>query len=466
VIAGPNTGGKTVALKTAGLLAAMAQAGLHIPADPGSKTPIFQSLFADIGDEQSIAASLSTFSAHITNVVSMDRDLKLPALVLLDEVGAGTDPVEGGALGTAVIDHFRSRGAHLVATTHYDALKSYASTTPEAIGAAFGFNSETFEPTYRLQYGSHGRSLAIEIAARLGMPSTVVASARENLTDREQQLAEHLARVDRELHTLDEERRSLMRERAAVAEAERRLRAREESVREREATARRRLEARLDDQLRDARRDIDAVIDSLRTRSAELRRRPGTVTTGETGTLRSDARAAIDRVVDTLRSPGSAIGTAAQAQAPPQGPPAVGARVTVGSLGLEGVVLELDGGRAEIDVRGKRVRAAVGDLRVLAPPAAAAQVKVNVDLQPRPGLLSELNVIGSTVDEAMDRLDKFLDESTLTDQRVVRIIHGHGTGQLRKAVARRLREHPLVASFNTAPMDRGGGGVTVVELKE
>ena len=170
IIAGPNTGGKTVAIKTAGLLAAMAQAGLHVPANPGSKIPVFQSIFADIGDEQSISASLSTFSGHIANVVSMDRNLTLPALVLLDEVGAGTDPVEGGALGTAVIDHFRARGAHLIATTHYDALKSYASTTPEVIGAAFGFNPETFAPTNRLHYGSPGRSLAIEIAARLGLP--------------------------------------------------------------------------------------------------------------------------------------------------------------------------------------------------------------------------------------------------------------------------------------------------------
>src|SRR5262249_6372835 len=152
-----------------------------------SRLPVFKSVFADIGDEQSIAASLSTFSAHITNLVSMDRDLALPALVLLDEVGSGTDPVEGGALGVAVIDHFRQRGAHLVATTHYDALKSYASTTEGVTSAAFGFNAETFAPTYKLIYGSPGRSLAIEIAKRLGMPSNVIASARENLSDREQQ---------------------------------------------------------------------------------------------------------------------------------------------------------------------------------------------------------------------------------------------------------------------------------------
>src|SRR6185295_18579994 len=196
IVAGPNTGGKTVALKTAGLFAAMAQAGLHLPADAGSRLPVFKSLFADIGDEQSISASLSTFSAHIANIVSMNRELALPALVLLDEVGAGTDPVEGGALGIAVIDHFRARGAHLVATTHYDSLKSYASTTEGVVSAAFGFNPETFAPTYRLMYGSPGRSLAIEIAARLGMPPSVIAAARENLTEGEKQLAEHLARVD------------------------------------------------------------------------------------------------------------------------------------------------------------------------------------------------------------------------------------------------------------------------------
>jgi DNA mismatch repair protein MutS2 len=473
VIAGPNTGGKTVALKTAGLLAVMAQSGLHIPADPGSKTPVFQSMFADIGDEQSISASLSTFSAHITNVVSMDRDLTLPALVLLDEVGAGTDPVEGGALGTAVIDHFRTRGAHLIATTHYDALKSYASTTPDVIGAAFGFNPDTFAPTFQLQYGTPGRSLAIEIAARLGLPRSVIAAARENLTDREQQLAEHLARVDRELHTLEEERRQLAGDRAAVAESERRLRGREESVREREATVRRRLEARLDDQLRDARRDIDGIMESLKARAAELRqpRRAGGLSTGEAGAIRADARAAIDRVVERVRSAAGdpreeGLEPRRAIAASPDEPPAAGARVVVGALGLEGVVREVLGDHAEIDVRGKRLRAPLRDLRVLAGSAPTPQVKINVDLQPRPGSLSELNIIGSTVDDAMTRVEKFLDESTLSDQRTVRIIHGHGTGQLRKAVARLLREHPLVARFDAAPGDQGGGGVTVVELKD
>ena len=385
VITGPNTGGKTVALKTAGLFVAMAQSGLHLPVDDGSRLPIFKSMFADIGDEQSISASLSTFSAHITNVVSMDRNLRLPALVLLDEVGAGTDPAEGGALGTAVIDHFRKRGAHLVATTHYDSLKSYASTTEGVVSAAFGFNPGTFAPTYRLVYGSPGRSLAIEIAARHGMPPGVIAAARENLTEREKQLADHLARVDQDLHRLQEERRTLMKERAAVAESEKQLRAREESLRDREAVLRRRLDAKVDDQLRQARKEIDTVIEGLKTRAAALseqaavrlrsgeKLRAAGITTGETGAVRSDARAALDEIVTRLKD-GGAAGSAPQTVESPAAPLDVGSRVVVGSLGLEGVIVEIHGKQAEIDVRGKRLRAMLKDLRGVAGPASRGPV--------------------------------------------------------------------------------------------
>jgi DNA mismatch repair protein MutS2 len=498
IVTGPNTGGKTVAIKTAGLLAAMAQAGLHVPAEHGSRLPVFRSLFADIGDEQSISASLSTFSAHITNVVSMDRELALPALVLLDEVGAGTDPAEGGALGTAVIDHFRQRGAHLIATTHYDSLKSYASTTDGVVSAAFGFNPETFAPTYRLIYGSPGRSLAIEIAARLGMPRDVIAAARANLGIREKQLAEHLARVDQDLARLETDRKQLHKERAAVSDAERKLRVREDALRDREETFRRRLDAKLDDQVRDARREIDAVIEGLKTRAAELsqqaavrlrsgdRLRAAGISTGDTGAVRADARAALDAVVDRLKN--KTADPAASAAAP-DAPIEVGARVTVGALGLEGVVVELHGKHAEVDVRGKRLRASLRDLRITGSASASAStasvraagsnagrgsrggpgggtVHVNVDLQPREGALSELNVIGCTVDEALTRLEKFLDETTVTDQQVVRIVHGHGTGQLRRAIADYLKEHPLVARFELAPQNQGGGGATIVEMKD
>ena len=470
IITGPNTGGKTVALKTAGLFVAMAQAGLHVPAAPGSKLPVFKSLFADIGDEQSISASLSTFSAHIANIVAMNRNLAMPALVLLDEVGAGTDPVEGGALGIAVIDHFRIRGSHLVATTHYDSLKSYASTTDGVESAAFGFNPETFAPTYSLQYGSPGRSLAIEIAARLGMPPSVVAKARESLSDREKQLAEHLARVDEDVRRLEQDRREVGRERAALADAERKLRSREDSVREREDTYRRRLDAKLDEQLREGRREIDAIIEGLKARTTALsdqaaRRAAAAISTGETGSARADARSAIEEVVGRLKKgPGSP--TQAPARPEHHAPIEPGVRVTVGALGLEGTVMDVHGHHAEIDMNGKRLRAAMRDLRVIGGASASAKVKVNIDLQPRAGSLTEINVIGCTVDEALSRLEKFLDESTVTDQQVLRIIHGHGTGQLRRAVAGFLKEHPLVARFEAAKMEQGGGGVTVVELKD
>ena len=469
IIAGPNTGGKTVALKTAGLFAAMAQAGLHLPADKGTKLPVFRSLFADIGDEQSISASLSTFSAHITNVVSMDKSLALPALVLLDEVGAGTDPAEGGALGTAVIDHFRKRGAHLVATTHFDVLKTYAATTEGVESAAFGFDPSTFAPTYRLVYGSPGRSLAIEIASRLGMPPSVVAAARGNLSERESQLQAHLDRVDKELHGLEAERRAVAHERATLAENDRKLRSREAAVKDRELAARRRLEVKLDDHVREARKEIDAIIEGLKAKATVLRDKSGqrtaqAISTGVAGAARTEARDALDAALAKVREGAGAL--PAPEPAAPVGELQVGSRVEVAPFGLAGVVLELHGKQAEVDMNGKRLRARVADLRVVGGPSAKASVRVNVDLQPREGLLSELNVIGCTVDEALTRAGRFLDETMLTDQRSVRIVHGFGTGQLRRAIAGFLKHHPLVAHFEEAPSNQGGGGVTVAELKE
>ena len=471
IIAGPNTGGKTVALKTAGLFAAMAQAGLHLPADKGTKLPVFKSIFADIGDEQSISASLSTFSAHITNVVSMDRSLALPALVLLDEVGAGTDPAEGGALGTAVIDHFRKRGAHLVATTHFDVLKTYASTTEGVESAAFGFDPATFAPTYRLVYGSPGRSLAIEIASRLGMPASVVAAARGNLSERESQLQAHLDRVDTELHGLEAERRAVMQERAALAENERKLRSREAAVKDRELAARRRLEAKLDDQVRAARKEIDAIVEGLKAKATVLRDKSGqrsapAISTGVAGAARAEARDALDAALARVKEGAGELPAPEPAAPPKAAELQVGSRVEVAPFGLAGVVLELHEKHADIDMNGKRLRARIADLRVVGGPATKATVRVNVDLQPRSGSLSELNVIGCTVDEALTRAGRFLDETMFTDQRSVRVVHGYGTGQLRRAIAGFLKHHPLVAHFEEAPPGQGGGGVTVVELKE
>jgi DNA mismatch repair protein MutS2 len=475
VITGPNTGGKTVALKTAGLLPLLAQAGLLIPAEEGSALPVFRSVFADIGDEQSIAQSLSTFSAHIANIVAMDEALELPALVLLDEAGAGTDPVEGGALAMAMIEHFRLRSAMAIATTHYDVLKTYAATTEGVTPAGFGFDPDTFAPTYRLNYGSPGSSLAFEIAARLGLPSSIIERARTHRSERESQLAEHLARVERDLQTLDHERRLVGREREVLAGRSARLQAREQDLATREETLRRKQNQKIAERLREARREIDAVVGRLKARTETLatqagRRAAAVVSTGETGGLRAEARAALEAIEARLgRSadqPGGSVQPAARST--PERAPAVGDRVLVGALQVEGTVRTLQERTADVEVRGKRLRAQVNDLRVLAPagPPPETRVRVNIELQPREGLLSELNVIGCSVDDALVRAEKFLDDAVLTEQRTVRLVHGYGTGQLRKALGAWLQAHPSVAGFAAARPEQGGGGVTLVELKE
>jgi DNA mismatch repair protein MutS2 len=470
LVTGPNTGGKTVALKTAGLLAMMMQAGLRIPAEHGSRLPVFRSLFADIGDEQSIEASLSTFSAHITNIASMDRGLVTPALVLLDEVGSGTDPIEGGALGVAIVDHFRRRGATVIATSHYDQLKTYASTTEGVASAAFGFELTTFAPTYQLIYGSPGRSLALEIAGRLGLNPTVVAAARENLSAREAQLAEHLAKIDHDMRALEHEHRLAARERETLQTAEVRMQQREDALHQREETFKKRLNAELETQVRAARKEIEEVIAALKAKAEAIAHGPRLVTTGDTGKARGDARSAVDAIAARVAA-GDVQSTVDNPQSISNLPSAisnvsVGSRVIVGGLGLEATVTAVHDGTADLDVRGKRMRASVRDLKVIGGQAAAPRVNVHVDLQPRETTTADLNVIGCTVDEAITRAERFLDESLLGDQRVIRLIHGYGTGQLKRALAGFLQQHPLVARFATAPPNQGGGGVTVVELKD
>jgi dsDNA-specific endonuclease/ATPase MutS2 len=299
--------------------------------------------------------------------------------------------------------------------------------------------------------------------------------ACENLGEGEKQLADHLARVDDDLRKLEQERKQVTAERMTVAESERRLRAREEALRDRESHFKKRLDAKLDDQLRDARREIDAIIDGLKARASELTEKAGRrlrtgetvraagITTGDTGAAKSDARAALDQIAQRLR------GDVPAGDLPPADEPlplAPGVRVTVGGLGLEGTIIELHGKQAEIDMKGKRLRAAISDLRAIGGPSPKSQVRVNVDLQPREGMLSELNVIGCTVDDALTRVEKFLDESTVTDLSELRIVHGHGTGQLRRAIAEMLKGHPLVARYEAAPQNQGGGGATIVTLRD
>ena len=402
VITGPNTGGKTVALKTAGLLSLVAQAGLLIPVADGSQVPVFRSVFADIGDEQSIAESLSTFSGHVANVVAMERSLALPALVLLDEAGAGTDPAEGGALAMATIEHFRLRGAAVIATTHYDSLKSYASTTEGVMPAGFGFDPKTFAPTYRLNYGSPGSSLAFEIATRLGLPASIIEQARAHRTERESQLAEHLAKVQRDVQSLEHEHRLLARERETLHDTSAKLQSREQDLRHREEAFKKRLDERIDERLRGARREIDAVVEGLKARAGTLaadadRRAARLVPTGVSGAARAEARAALQTIGERLKAaPEEAPVAAAAGRATQDRPPVVGDRVLVGPFALEGIVKALHDRDAEVDVRGKRLRARVDELRVIGSAAVPQQatVRVNVELRPRQGSLTELNLVG------------------------------------------------------------------------
>jgi DNA mismatch repair protein MutS2 len=476
VISGPNTGGKTVALKTLGLFALMAQCGLYVPAAPGSRLPVFRRIYADIGDDQSIAASLSTFSAHLATIVEMTRDLLGPALVLLDEVGAGTDPTEGGGLGVAIVDHFRAAGAMVVATTHHGLMKAYAQATPGVASASFGYDPRSFEPTYRLELGVPGRSLALEMAERLGLPASVVQDARSRLSLKEaqaeamlKQLEDERVRLLREAERLEAQRQALAGDELALRAAERELQARRDhelagfakELRRRGEIAARQAAAAIQDavaQLEQTRRRIEA---EAARRPMTARQVANEAARVRTGTLSRIREAQDEALGDVAPAPEPVVAVPVQA----------GSRARVRTLGVIGEVLAVHGDLAELAVGGKRMRVPKAELLVLGggkapatspPPAPRVQPERGPDLGPT----AEVNIIGLTVDEALPKVDKFLDESALADRRSIRVIHGFGQGTLRKAVAGLLDGHPHVASFRLGEAREGGAGATIVELRD
>jgi DNA mismatch repair protein MutS2 len=460
VISGPNTGGKTVALKTVGLLALMAQCGLHIPAAPGSRLPVFRRLYADIGDEQSIAANLSTFSAHLATIVEMTHDLSLPSLVLLDEVGAGTDPTEGGALGVAIVDHFRTRRAMVVATTHHGLLKAYAQSTAGVACASFGYDPATYEPSFRLALGVPGRSLALEMAERLGLPAAVVADARSRRDEKEAQ-AEAL------LKQLEEEQAALAREAARMAEMRAELDAAllRQGAAERELAARKRTEA--ETFVRDLRRKGEEAARKAAEAIAEAVAR----VEAARGSLASAASRARETALRSIRTAQDEVLRDPELGPEPEGegagPLAVGMRVRVATLGITGEILGLHGQEAEVAVGGKRLRVPQAELRPLpVRPGGPGVATAGVTLTKKGDVAAEINLLGLTVDEALPRVDKLLDDAALSDRREIRVIHGFGEGRLRKAVAGLLQGHPHVAAWRAGHAGEGGGGVTIVELKE
>jgi DNA mismatch repair protein MutS2 len=462
IFTGPNTGGKTVALKTAGLLALMAQAGLHLPAALQSALSVFKQIFADIGDEQSIESSLSTFSAHLRNIVEMERGLEDPSLVLLDEVGTGTDPAEGGALGTALIDRFRQRGALVLASTHHGMLKTYATTTPGVGAASFEFDPETYEPTFQLSEGATGRSLAFEVARRLGLSEAVLERARELQDEKERQTQEALDQLASERAQLGREQKRLAEERRAVEESLRRQReAGEEQLRRREQQLEL-FRQELSQEIARTRAQLKGLLLEARERSVSASGLPHD---------RSAATRAVAEAEERLEE----IAAQSHLAAPPLKRPLaevhLGERVTVSDLGLTGVIVAILGSsEVEVMVRDKKLRIHRSEIEAVpvgaALPGVAAKDRLAVQpaavrLPERKHAPAELNVIGCTVEQALSQADKFLDDAFLSEHRTVRLIHGHGQGVLKKAIAEWLTHHPHVARHQP----EGSGAVTLVELK-
>lgn len=475
VVSGPNAGGKTVVLKTAGLLSLMAQAGLHVPAAEAD-LPIFQQVHADIGDHQSIAANLSTFTAHIQNIRGISDDLEAPALILLDEVGTGTDPEEGSALGVAMVDFFRERGAHVIVTTHYSGLKMYATNTPGVINASVEFDERTLKPTYRLLTGLAGSSSGIEIARRFGLPKAITERAAERVKTASAEASEYLRRLKDQFDHQRQHVAALEEERAVVADKYAKLELdfikRE---REREKEFRAELQKIVNEFVSKAEKFAATIEDAATARKVRKEIEKRSV----------ELRAAASAESRKMHQRSASISGAGSASAEDAAPEIAGAieavdfqvgdRVRVLSLNQEGVIESV--GEEEIVVRigALRFREQWENLRLVerkAEPKKKAQAAlglpkgVSVTLQEQPAISSELNVIGQTVNEATEAADKFLDAAYLDNHDRIRIVHGIGMGALKRAIADLLSGHPHVAKFYPAPPNEGGAGATVVELKK
>jgi DNA mismatch repair protein MutS2 len=479
VISGANAGGKTVVLKTTGLLALMALSGISVPAR-AARFPFYASVLADIGDHQSLAANLSTFTSHAANIARMIDLCEAPALVLLDEVGTGTDPEEGSALGVAVVDHFRRAcGAHVIATTHYSGLKMYAANEEGVVNASVEFDEKTLRPTYRLLVGVAGASSGLEIARRFGVPTQIVENAMTSVADSSLQASEYLRRIKREAEEAEALRLALEEERQAVAEkfasldkeAAKRERERQSTfdqtlqrtITELEKHARE-LVAKIEDRTERVRVERDA-----QRRIAEMKR----TVQREVRVVREGQPVQPERVQPELPV---AEETPEYVTAAPREIVA-GDRVKLRSFGSVGIVDQIKDGVAEVRVKSLRFREKLDNLELVEATAPKSQAGKLEKLRRSAATethvaaaedkaQSELNVIGQTTDEAVDAVDKFLDEASLASLSKVRIIHGHGTGALRRAIGALLDGHPHVSRFLPAPPDQGGAGATLVELRQ
>jgi DNA mismatch repair protein MutS2 len=472
VISGPNTGGKTVALKSVGLAALSAQSGIPVAAER-AEMPIFDHVLADIGDEQSIAADLSTFSAHMLNLKSMLETATERSLILVDEMGTGTAPEEGAALAVALLEEFRMRHALTIATTHHDRLKSYASTTPGIVNAAMEFDEVNLRPTYRLLVGVPGTSSGIEIARRLGLPTRVVEHAKASLSPESREARDLIAYLHRSRDEMEAIKREA-REELTQIEAERSALQTEWVGRQKKRIAE--LEKSFQETQKRLEGEVARVTAEIHDRAlrAQLEKQSGK----RMGKLATEARADADAaVLDALASSQADLGVGTEAPLKPVALEQLiaGVRVVVKGFKQPLIFRRLDGRMAEVEAGPLRMRVPLGDVIGIAVDEKSSKADMSASARPSGVTVhaqqsdepanEEINVIGCTVEEATRRVDKFLDEAALSSLPSIRIIHGHGTGALRRGLAEFLSIHPLVDKIRHEAEDRGGTAITIAELR-
>jgi DNA mismatch repair protein MutS2 len=464
IITGPNTGGKTVALKTIGLLALMAQAGIPVPADR-AEMPIFDAVLADIGDYQSIEQNLSTFSAHVTNIDFISRTATGNSLVLLDELGSATDPEEGAALAVAIAEHFRQTGCISVISTHHTSLKVYAANTAGVVNAAVGFDERTLQPTYELKIGVPGASAGINIAQRLGLNPSIIESARSRIGTQTQDVGRFLDRLHAELRQAEGERLQLRTREEEVEREKGRLAT--EGRKEQQAKVRE-MEKKLESVLRDFEYHAREAVTAIQDRAAAQK-------------VSKDAERRIAKLRREFREQFNstivAHTTGADAGDPHAQPQVVkhvseGDTVKLKSVGRPALVTrKLDDTQFEVEIGVMKMKIARDDIaevivRASDSPVKAARAKgISVSLHEDANVASEINVIGRTVDDATREVEKFVDRAFLAGLPRVRVVHGSGMGILRKALRQYLQNHPHVATIAEPPQNEGGAGATVVELR-
>ena len=474
VISGPNTGGKTVALKTTGMAALAAQSGIPVGAQR-AVVPLFDRVLVDIGDEQSIAADLSTFSAHMLNLKTMLESATPNSLVLVDEMGTGTAPEEGAALAVALLDEFRAKNCIVLATTHHDRLKTYASTTPGVVNAAVEFDDVNLRPTYRLMVGVPGGSSGIAIAKRLGIAPEIIERARSLLTPESREAADLIAYLHRSRDELDRMQGQMATERHALEEDRKKLRT--EWV-ERQQKRIKELEAQFAEMQKRFDENVARVVEAVKER--ELRAQVEKTARRKMQDVRSGAREELNAaVVQTISESQSDLGVpAASLEAVSSDRLQPGAKIRVRGFSKPVIFRRLDGSSAEIEAGPLRMKVALDEITgIEATPQPSARSAVGAGFAPpaskvtvtsqrgEAGASDEINVIGMTVEEATDRLDKFLDDAALARKTRIRIIHGHGTGALRKGIGEFLASHPLVEKHSFETEDHGGKAITIVELQ-